>query len=229
MRYPSSVAVIPDGNRRFAHKNHLSLADAYKNGFSKIEQVVQWLQDTPVQSLRVWALSLENYRKRSRLELEVLFQLMNRQLDRALEDPALKKADLRVRFFGKTQLLPKTIQEKIRVVEEKTADRSRELGVAIAYSGRDEIASAARLAALDFKAGKIADIDETTFARYLYSQQPVDLVIRTGAVQRLSGFLPWQNAYAEVYFSDKLWPEFQQEDLQDALDFYGGTQRRFGK
>lgn len=229
MSYPSSVAVIPDGNRRFAHKNHLSLADAYRNGFSKIEQVVTWLNDTPVQSLRVWALSLENYQKRSRLELEVLFQLMNRQLDRALTDPALEKADVRVRFFGKTQLLPKTIQDKIRDVQEKTAHRSRELGVAIAYSGRDEILSAARQAALDYKEGKIADVNEETFSNYLYSQEPVDLVIRTGAVQRLSGFLPWQNAYAEVYFSDKLWPEFDKQDLHDALDFYGSTQRRFGK
>ncbi len=229
MAYPASIAIIPDGNRRFAEKSGLALADAYVHGFGKVEELMEWLKPTSVQSVRLWALSLENYSRRSSVELAILFELMKRQLRRNLADETLASNNLRIHFFGKTQLLPKGVQELMDELEQKTAHNERELGIAIAYSGQEELARAAKKAAEAYKAGEISDITEKTFPKYLYADEPVDLVIRTGGVQRLSGFMPWQNAYAEMYFSDKLWPEFDKPELEKAFSFYENTQRRFGK
>ncbi len=229
MHQPASIAIIPDGNRRFAQKNALSLVDAYRAGFSKVQDVLSWTDGTSVSSVRLWALSLENFQKRSSMELRILFQLMRHQLSASLSDPRFAEQDVAVRFFGKKSLLPKSVQDGMAKLEEKTAHHQKELGVAIAYSGREELASAAQAAAEDLQAGRIDAITEKTLEPYLYSAQPVDLVIRTGDVQRLSGFLPWQNAYAEVYFSKKLWPEFDKKEFDAALDFYANTERRFGQ
>lgn len=229
MPYPSSIAIIPDGNRRFAEKNGLALKQAYVQGFTKTHHVMDWLSSTPVKSVKFWALSLENFHKRSSVELAILFELMKHQLRSSLKDPRFDGRDFSIKFIGQSEKLPSEIRELMRELEERTQGAKKELCVAIAYSGQAELAHAAAAAAIDYKAGRIDSIDENVFSNYLYSKEPVDLVIRTGGVQRLSGFMPWQNAYAEVYFSDKLWPEFSQTDLKAALDFYDKTERRFGK
>ena len=229
MAFPSSIAIIPDGNRRFAEKSGIRLDQAYLRGFSKAEHLMDWLEKTPVKSVNLWALSLENFHKRSRVELGILFELMKRQLSASLQDERFDGRDFSVRFIGQTEKLPRDVQGLMQKLEQKSQGARRELCVAVAYSGRDELASAAQRAAEDYKSGKLDKIDEQAFSKYLYSREPVDLVIRTGNVQRLSGFLPWQNAYAEVYFSPKMWPEFEKPDLDDALAFYQNTQRRFGQ
>ncbi len=229
MDFPGSIAIIPDGNRRFAEQNGLALEQAYLQGFSKAEHVMDWLSATPVKSVKLWALSLENFHKRSSIELSILFELMKRQLRSGLKDERFDGRDFSIRFIGQVEKLPRDVQSLMQELSERTQGAQRELCVAIAYSGRAELAHAAQKAAEDYKAGKIDNVDEVALSKYLYASEPVDLVIRTGGVQRLSGFLPWQNAYAEVYFSQKMWPEFNKADMDDALAFYDKTERRFGK
>ncbi len=229
MTFPASIAIIPDGNRRFAESRGLALEQAYLQGFSRAERVMDWLSSTPVASVKLWALSLENFQKRSSLELSILFELMKRRLQASLKDARFDGRDFSVRFIGRTDELPHDVQQLMGQLADRTKGAPRELCIAMAYSGQAELANAAQRAAEDFKAGKIERIDESVFSNYLYAKEPVDLVIRTGGVQRLSGFLPWQNAYAEVYFSQKMWPEFEKADLDEALAFYGKTERRFGK
>lgn len=229
MMFPGSIAIIPDGNRRFAERNGLALEQAYLQGFAKAEHVMDWLAHTPVASVKLWALSLENFHKRSGVELSILFELMKRQLRTSLKDSRFDGRDFSVRFIGQTEKLPHDVQTLMHQLAHRSQGAKRELCVAIAYSGQAELTYAAQKAAEDYKSGKIEKIDEAAFSKYLYAQEPVDLVIRTGNVQRLSGFLPWQNAYAEVYFSQKMWPEFGKADLDAALEFYSHTERRFGK
>ncbi|MFH1257837.1 MAG: polyprenyl diphosphate synthase [Candidatus Micrarchaeota archaeon] len=226
-----SIAIIPDGNRRFARKGALSVRKAYSQGFRKVEEVMDWAEKADVKSVAFWALSLENYRKRSKFELRILFSLMRHKLRESLNERTFERNGIKVKFFGRTDLLPKDLQEMMTELESRTSKYQRELGIAVAYSGREEILSAAKKIAIDFfgKQEKVASLNEHDFEKYLYQPQSPDLIIRTGDVSRLSGFLPWQTAYSELYFSKKLWPEFGEADFQQAVEFYNETQRRFGK
>ncbi|MBI5036917.1 di-trans,poly-cis-decaprenylcistransferase [Candidatus Micrarchaeota archaeon] len=226
MAQPLSLALIPDGNRRYAQKNKLTLPQAYAKGFEKIDQLLEWIKPTEIRTTTLWALSLENLRERGKVEVQALFLLMRNQLERAVKESGNLPC---IRFIGRTQLLPTSITERITELERETSGNERRLNIALAYSGREELVRAARQAAEAKERGEITEISEETFQRFLYQPEPVDLLIRTGGVQRTSGFMPWQNAYAENYFSEKLWPEFEKEDFAKALDFYGSTERRFGK
>ncbi|MFH1750664.1 MAG: polyprenyl diphosphate synthase [Candidatus Micrarchaeota archaeon] len=233
-----SIAIIPDGNRRFAARGGRSIQNAYGAGFRKVEEVLDWAEGTGISNITFWALSLENFGRRSKLELRILFTLMRRKLRQTLRDGTFNKRKIRVKFFGKLELLPKDLREMIYQLERETARFNNTLGIALAYSGRDEILSATKKILVDFygngkqRAGaveKASALTEKDFEKYLYSPVAPDLIIRTGGVSRLSGFLPWQTAYSELYFSRKLWPEFTQEDFKEALDFYEQTERRFGR
>ncbi|MEK6923855.1 MAG: polyprenyl diphosphate synthase [Candidatus Micrarchaeota archaeon] len=228
----STIAIIPDGNRRFAQKHSLPLAKAYLKGFEKVDEVVEWAGEFKLRELTFWALSLENFRKRSRLELEILFRLMSKNVSSALSSRKLSDSGASVSFFGRTELLPAALQQQARELEEETAGRGGlKLNIAIAYSGQDELVNASRRVAEDVASGVILprQVDAALFSKYLFYSQSPDLIIRTGDVQRLSGFMPFQSAYSEFYFSPKLWPEFSREDFAAAVDYYDGTQRRFGK
>ncbi len=227
-----SVAVIPDGNRRFAKKKGMPLEAAYMAGFKRAGEFSKWAFDSGVKNVSLWALSLDNFSKRSDDELNVLFKLMAKNIDDMLSHPKFKEQDGRIKFFGKRSLLPENIQKGMAELEEKTRDRKgNSLNIAIAYSGREQLLTATTKLAQDIASGKVDSrkVDESTFANYLYSDQTPQLIIRTGNVQRLSGFMPWQNTYSELYFSPKLWPEFEQKDFAAAKEFYETTEQRFGK
>jgi undecaprenyl diphosphate synthase len=225
----ASVAIIPDGNRRFSKKRELSLQAAYLAGFKKVEEVVKWGADAGVSKTSFWALSLENFQKRSGTELKLLFALMDKELRQALKSTALENT--RARFVGRLDLLPAGLSREMRALEERTRDNENELVVAVAYSGREELVNAARRIASDVEAGRISadEVDEKAFSNYLYLNYSPDLVIRTGGVSRLSGFLPFQTAYSELYFSKKLWPEFSRREFLKAVEFFNSSERRFGK
>ncbi len=229
MDYPSSVAIIPDGNRRFAKQNFLPLEVAYAKGFEKVDQVAKWMKDSPVKSTTFWALSLENFSKRGSGELKILFTIMNSYLEKAMKSKDLEGT--RVTFFGKKSVMPEKTVSLMKQLEEKTADYSdNELSFAVAYSGQEELASASIRLAKDIAAKKVDEAHaESAFNDYLYYTKPIDLVIRTGAVQRLSGFLPFQAAYSELYFSDKMWPAFDELEFRKAIDYYSSIERRFGQ
>ncbi len=227
-----SVAVIPDGNRRFAKKKGLPIESAYLEGFKKAGEFAKWAFESEVKTVSLWALSLDNFSKRSNNELNVLFKLMDKNLNDMLKHPKFGDHDCRIKFFGKRELLPETIKNGMQKVEEKTIDRKgKNLNIAIAYSGREELLNASKSLAADITSGKVdaSTVDESTFANYLYSPESPQLIIRTGNVQRLSGFLPWQNSFSELYFSSKLWPEFEQKDFIAAKEFFETTEQRFGK
>jgi len=232
---PKSIAVIPDGNRRYAKKHGLPLEVAYAKGFQKVNSVLEWAFEEKVRRMSFWALSFENFKKRSSLELRVLFGLMREKMNEALHAPEFKERDVRIKFFGRVDLLPKTIQELVKEIEEKTGERSEfELQVGIAYSGQEEIIRASTMIAQELAAGRVSEeqlqrMPANNFYKYLYTSFEPDMVIRTGGVHRLSGFLPFQSAYSEYYFSPKLWPEFSKKDFQKSVWEYENAQRRFGK
>lgn len=228
----NSVGVIPDGNRRFAKKYGLDFRKAYMKGFEKVRDVVSWASEKDVKEVYFWALSFENFSKRSKTELSILFSLMKRYIGSALNEKTFVDLDCKVRFFGNRSVLPKNVLGMMADIESQTSDcSSYTMGVGVAYSGREEILNASRKIAEDVLENKISvkDVNEKTFSNYLYTPASPELVIRTGSVSRLSGFMPWQAVYSELYFSNKLWPEFGKRDFFKAVDFFNSTERRFGK
>lgn len=229
---PKSVAIIPDGNRRFSKKASISLEQAYLAGFNKVHSAVDWAQELGVGSLSFWALSIDNFSKRASRELDVLFFLMGRKLTEALSDNRFKERGVRVKFFGKRELLPSSLQERFNALEQNTLDNNQtELHIGVAYGGKQELLDAARGIARDAAKGALLEeeLNEKKFEQYLYFAQSPDLVIRTGEVQRLSGFMPWQTGYSELFFSSKLWPDFERADFVQAVEFYSQAKRNFGK
>ncbi|MFH0835986.1 MAG: polyprenyl diphosphate synthase [Candidatus Micrarchaeota archaeon] len=232
MPLPRSIAIIPDGNRRFAKKNGLSLQNAYWQGFEKMREAAEWTRDAGVSSLTMWALSIDNFRKRSKTELSVLFRLLSRQMNQKSYLTELVDSGTKVRFFGNRKLLPKNITREMAQIEEDTVENDAYfLNVGLAYSGRDELLNAARLIGEDYKNGAMdsAALTENAFERYLYLNETPDLIFRTGDAHRLSGLMPWQSVYSEIYFSKKLWPEITRRDYNNAIKFYESEDRRFGK
>ncbi len=228
----SSIAIIPDGNRRYARKAGLSLEQAYMAGFRKSEDAVKWSADEGAKTLTFWALSLDNFTQRSSNELSVLFRLMKSHAQQALKSKVFKEHNVAVRFFGKRELLPRELDRTFQTVEEKyPGDGDLALNVGIAYNGRDELLHAAQLLAKDISANKVrpGTLTESEFEQYLYVKVSPDLVIRTGDAPRLSGLMPWQTVYSELYFSPKLWPEFTKEDFGAACEFYHNVERKFGR
>ncbi len=225
-----SIAIIPDGNRRFSRKRSITIAQAYGRGFEKAREVIRWSAGVP--SVAFWALSLDNLAKRGALEKRILFSQMKRHIARALESNELREQGVRVLFFGKLDALPNDLRQALAKVEDATAASAlRTVSVGLAYGGREEVFEAARSFALDLKTGKLSEkqLTPAEFEARLWFPESPDLVIRTGRVQRLSGFLPLQAGYSELYFSQKLWPEFTQRDYAAAVEFFGESEARYGK
>jgi len=221
-----SIGIIPDGNRRYSRKAGLSLQEAYLKGFEKAEEVFDWCLATPgIRSATVYALSTENL-DRSGDELQVLTALYDRYFRKLSKSEKIHENEVRVRVIGRLGEL-NGLSPAVKVLHEATEGYGRNrLNIALAYGGRAEILDAVQRANAD---GRIAGLDEKTFSRYLYQSDDIDLLIRTGGTHRLSNFLTWQTTYSELYFTEKLWPEFGREDFDAALAFYKEAKRNFGK
>jgi len=221
----TSIAFIPDGNRRFARKNLLSLATAYTTGFEKGKDIFRWILDYPeVKEVTLWAISTENL-KRSSIELTVFLKLLKNYLKGLVNDKEIHENGVRIKIIGKLELLPKGVQQACEEVMQATRHNTqRVLNLAIGYGGHTEIVDA--VAAI-VKQGD--PVTEETIENSLYTKNSPDLIVRTGGTQRLSGFMPWQSAYSELYFSEKLWPEFSKQDLKNAVQDFDSRKRRFGK
>ncbi len=228
-----SIAFIPDGNRRFARQSGVNFLKAYQMGTNKAWQVMDWLEEyKTVKTGTFWMLSLENIQKRS-AELGLLFKIFDRELDKATKSGYFESNEIRLKFFGRLELLPEKLLGKVRQAEELTENfKKRTINLALGYSGRAEIVDAAKKLALDAKEGRIDinAIDEKKFENYLYAKlDDPDLIIRTGGAKRTSGFLPYQSDYSELYFCQHYWPEFSKEDLGEAVADFELRQRNFGK
>lgn len=223
---PRHVAIIMDGNGRWAKSHLMPRGFGHQQGLSRMIELLEHAYDRGVEYVTVYALSTENL-KRPQEELEGLYNLMRKRFVDGMQKVC--RRGIRLRVIGETWRLPKDIQELIVQAEEDTVpfeNSGKGLNVALAYGARSEIARAAREAV---KAGE--PITEETLAAHLYTQgQPdPDLIIRTGKEVRLSNFLLFQGAYAELYFSEKMFPEFTCKDFDAALEEYASRTRRFGK
>jgi undecaprenyl diphosphate synthase len=221
-----AVAVIMDGNGRWARNRGLPVAEGHRAGTKALRRTVEAGIDLGVRSLAVYAFSTENW-SRSPDEVDSLMEIFGETIDREL--PELAKEGVRTRFIGRRDRAPDELQAKMADLERATAENERlDLWIAFDYGGRAELVEAARrLVEAGIEPGAL---DERTFADHLYAPDmpDPDLLIRTSGELRISNFLLWQLAYAELFFVDKLWPDFGAEDLQAALDAYARRRRRFG-
>ena len=221
-----SVAIIMDGNGRWASARGLPVAEGHREGARALRRTVEAAIDLGIGSLAVYAFSTENW-SRPADEVAAIMELLDETIERELPD--LAKQGVRTRFFGRRDRVPEALQEKMAGLEAETAGNDRlHLWIAFDYGGRAELVEAARRLLEDGVAP--GAVDEDALAARLFAPElpDPDLVIRTSGEQRLSNFLLWQSAYAELVFADTLWPDFGAEPLRAALDEYASRARRFG-
>ncbi|WP_290899801.1 polyprenyl diphosphate synthase [Ferroglobus sp.] len=218
-RMPNHIAIIMDGNRRYARKRGLPPQMGHFFGSRKAEKVLEWCYELGIKTLTVFAFSTENFR-RSEEEKRNIFQLIRKELFRLAEDKRIHKNKVRVRIIGKKELLPNEVLDAASLVEEKTKNYDNfRLNIAIAYGARQEIAEAVRKVLEKVLNGEVKaeEINLRMIEENLYENMPVDIIIRTGKEMRLSNFLIWQSASKYAYFCDVYWPEFRRIDLLRAI------------
>ena len=215
------VAIIMDGNGRWAKRKHLPRVMGHRKGVEAVRELVRSLKTTEIECLTLYAFSSENW-KRPEEEVDDLMNLMRKFIKSDL--PEFVANDVKLHILGDWQGLAPDIVAMLENALAQTAGGSRTLAVALNYGAQAEIAAAAR------KAAAKGEITEDTIAAHLYTAglPPLDLLIRTSGEVRLSNFLLWQAAYAEMIFTEVLWPDFTPAHLQDALDQFAGRERRFG-
>jgi len=221
-----SVAIILDGNGRWAKRRRLPTAAGHRAGARTVRRIVEASIDIGIHDLAVFAFSTENW-SRSEEEVESLMEIFAETIERELPD--LAEQGVRVRFIGRRDRAPETLRARMEAMEDRTELNTRiNLWVAFDYGGRAELVEAARR--LVESGVDPADIDENVFAANLYAPDlpDPDLLIRTSGELRVSNFLLWQVAYSELVFVDKLWPDFDERDLRAALHEYASRRRRFG-
>jgi undecaprenyl diphosphate synthase len=228
---PAHVAVIMDGNGRWARQRAMPRQAGHRAGVKTARRIVEACAKRGIGALTLFAFSSENWRRPTR-EVGALMRLFVEALDREVEE--LHANGIRLRFIGDRATLSPTLRGRMQAAETRTEHNDRlVLVVALAYGGRWDIVQAARGIARDVAAGELepAAVDEEAVAaRLALAGLPEpDLLIRTGGENRISNFLLWNLAYAELYFTDRLWPEFSEADLDAALERFRGVERRFGK
>ena len=230
MSFPKHIAIILDGNGRWAKKRGLPRSAGHSMGAKNLENVVRYLKDTSVRYLTVYAFSTENW-KRPKDEVDDLMALLEKYLRNY--DELLGGEDVRLKIIGRKEGLSDTLIDLINEVEEKSKNRKQlTVSIALNYGGRQEICDAAKKIAEDVKSGKIdiSDIDENLFNDYIYTKNipDPDLIIRPSGEERLSNFLLWQCAYSEFWFSNVCWPDFTPDKLEGAVADFQKRNRRFG-
>jgi len=230
---PEHVAIIMDGNRRFATELGLPPNTGHLFGRDKLEEVLEWCFDLGIKNLTVYAFSTENFDRESS-EVRTLMDLCKNELERASKDSRIHKNQVRIRVLGRLDSLPEDISESAQYVMDETKDYDRySFNIALAYGGREEIIQAIQKIAEDVKNGNlnIEEIKEPIVSKYLYTNgiPDPDIILRTSGEERISNFLLWQLAYSELYFSDVYWPAFQKRDFLRAIRTCQQRKRRFGK
>ena len=225
-RLPTHVAIVPDGNGRWAEKRGLPRLHGHQAGAENMYNMVRYLNEYPVKYVSLYGFSTENW-ARPDTEVNGLFRLLEEFIDTYLEE--IHERNIRLFHSGRLYQLPENLQQVITRAVEMTKDNDRMiLNVAFNYGGRAEIVDAARRLLAD--GHKPEELDEKSFSNYLYTVglPDVDLLIRTGDETRLSNFLLWQTAYSEYHFTKVLWPDIRKKDIDKALLAYSQRTRRFG-
>jgi tritrans,polycis-undecaprenyl-diphosphate synthase [geranylgeranyl-diphosphate specific] len=232
---PNHIAIILDGNRRWAKFGPVGLKNGHMQGADRAEELLNWIHDLGIKITTLYVLSTENL-ARSDDELNNIYGLLQHKLERLYADSRIHKRQLKIKAIGDVGLLPGHLQDILLKLEKETAKYSSMfLNIAVAYGGQKELVDAIRQIALGAITGhiKIEDIDEKVIESYLYTshlpQPEPDLILRTSGEKRLSGFLIWQSAYSELVFMDVFWPEFRKIDLMRAIRTYQSRLRRYGR
>ena len=230
-KLPQHIAIIMDGNGRWAKKQGLMRVRGHEKGTKAVRDVVEGCAEIGVQNLTLYAFSTENW-NRPKLEVDTLMKLLVSSLKKEIK--TLQENDIKLNAIGCLDNLPAKAFRELQEVINKTAANSRmTLTLALSYGSREELTNMVKDISTKVAAGEIStkDIDESVINKHLYTRNlpDVDLVIRTSGEQRISNFLLWQIAYAELYFSEILWPDYRREDLFEAIYNYQNRERRFGK
>lgn len=222
---PASIAIMMDGNRRYAKAHGLPSLEGHRAGFAKAKEVVEWTFDAGIREVILYAFSTENW-NRSPEESSYLMNLFQEALSTWAEDVAA--GDGRLRIIGQRERFPQNFQDMMNSLEERTKDaKGGTLAIALSYGGRAEIVATVN----KLLASGVSSVDEASFEGALWSAglKDPDLIIRTGGNKRLSNFLPWQSVYSELVFTDTFWPALTKEEFTKILDEFASRDRRFGR
>jgi len=227
---PEHVAIIMDGNGRWAKKHGLPRIAGHRAGAKSVKEAITSARECGVKILTLYTFSTENW-KRPKHEVDALFKLLESYIDKELHN--LNKNDIKLSVIGRMEGLPYTVREKLADAMEKTKDnRSLTLNLALNYGSRAEIVDAVHKIIDECQSQRLKadEIDENTFSGFLYTKNipDPDLLIRTSGEMRLSNFLLWQLSYSELYVTKKLWPDFKKDDFKKAIAEYKNRERKYG-
>lgn len=227
--YPEHVAIILDGNRRWAKRQGLPQLKGHQRGFENIRDLAPYIIDKGVKYLSVFAFSTENF-KRAEEEVKYLMDLFVNWFNK--ESEKMHNENIKIVFSGRKDNLRPDVLEAMEYITEKTKDNTKGVfNICLNYGGQQEIADGAKRIAQDVLDGKLSvdEIDEKLMYKYMYQElPPIDLMIRTSGEERISNFMIYELSYAELYFTEKCFPEFDQEEFEAAIDSYNQRERRFG-
>lgn len=230
---PNHLGVILDGNRRWAKKRGLPPWEGHRAGVKKLDEFLNWCLEMGIPQISLYTLSTENL-NRSKEEVEKIFEILKEYVTNLLTDKEkfslLEKYDVRIKFVGELNKIPKPLLRLMYKLMKKTAKhQKRVLNFLVAYGGKSEIVNTFKKLAKKMIKKGIIRITEKDIEKNLYVQEPLDLIIRTGGYQRLSNFLLWQASYAEIYVTKTLWPDFSKEEFIKILKWFSKQKRNFGR
>jgi len=232
---PKHIAIILDGNRRWAKRNLIMKLDGHFRGADAVEKLLDWCEELNIKIITLYVLSAENLSRQDD-ELDYLYDLINARLVKLYNDPRIHKNRMKVKAIGSVELLPEFLREILTKLEEATKEYDNHyLNIAIAYGGQNELVDAIKKIGSRIKDGSldVNQIDKDVIESSLYTshlpQSSPDMILRTSGEKRLSGFLLWQSAYSELVFMDIYWPEFRKIDLMRAIRTFQKRGRRLGK
>ena len=228
---PTNIAIVLDGNRRYAKKLGLKAFKGHEFGIKKLEELMDWCIELGIKELTLYSFSTENF-NRSKAEINFLFNLFKKQFKKLKNDRRIEENKIRINFIGRLSLFPEDLQKEMHEIMEKTKENDGfTVNFAIGYGGRTEIVDATKkiIEKINKNELKINDINEEVYSDNLYLKSEPDILIRPGGEKRISNFLLFQIAYSELFFIKKLWPEFTKEDLINIIEEYKKRERRFGK
>lgn len=226
------LAIIPDGNRRYAKRLMQQPWKGHEAGIKKFEEILNWCKELGIKKITFYIFSLKNFASRPKDEIKYLFDLFLKEFRRWKNDARIHQEQIRINFIGRLWLLPEEIQDAMQQLMQATKTYTRYfINFAIAYDGRAEIVDAIKSIASEVKEGKIKvdEIDESVVEKHLYLPDDVDLIIRTSGEYRTSSFLPWQADYAEFSPITEYYPELSKEKFVHAVNEFKKRERRFGK
>lgn len=232
---PNHVALILDGNRRWAKRHLIMQKEGHWKGADAVENLLDWCEEFDIKIITLYALSAENL-ERDDEELQYLYELIRKRLEKLYNDPRIHKNRMKVKGIGRIELLPDSIKDVLKRLDDATKDYDNHfLNIALAYGGQDELVDAVKKIGEEIQEGvlNVKDINKKIIESNLYTshlpQSSPDMILRTSGEKRLSGFLMWQSAYSELVFMDIFWPEFRKIDLMRAIRTFQERRRRIGK